>query len=114
MRVRPWIFVVVAMPGFAISGQWASPTGTLPFGMERPQAISDVYIEQSHGRIPQKDKSDAKSDAKASDAKASVKPTPEAIGNSNAGQAIPETCNSQNASSQACYTATQQARPATR
>jgi hypothetical protein len=105
MRVRPWIFIIVAIPGFAISNQLASPVGILPFGTERPQAISDVYIEQSHGRVSQKDKSDAK---------ASVKPTPEAIGNSNAGQTIPDTCNSQNASSQACYTATQQARPATR
>jgi hypothetical protein len=105
MRVRPWIFVVVAMPGLAISNQWISPASPFLFGTERPQAISDVYIEQAHGRVSQKDKSDAK---------ASVKPTPEAIGNSNAGQTIPDTCNSQNASSQACYTATQQARPATR
>jgi hypothetical protein len=74
--------------------------------MERPQTISDVYIEQAHGRIREKDKSDAK---------VPVKPTPEAaIGSSNAGQVVPDTCNSQNASSQACYTATQQARPGTR
>ncbi len=111
MRVRPWIFAVVAVPWFAISsvaiaGQLASPVGAASFGTERPQAISDVYIEQAHGRIRVKDKSDDK---------ASVKPVPEAAtGSSNAGQTVPATCNSQNASSQACYTATQQARPATR
>jgi hypothetical protein len=105
MRVRRWIFVIVAMPGFAISNPWASAVSTLSSGTETPQAISDVYIEQAHGRVSQKDKLDAK---------VPVKPTPEAIGNSNAGQVVPDTCNSQNASSQACYTATQQARPATR
>jgi hypothetical protein len=105
MRVRPWIFIVVAIPGFAVAGQGALPVGASSFGTEHPQAISDVYIEQAHGRVSQKDKLDAKVPAK---------PTPEAIGNSNAGQQVPVTCNSQNASSQACYTATQQARPATR
>jgi hypothetical protein len=106
MRIRPWIFVIVAMPGFAISNQSISAVDASSFGTERPQTISDVYIEQAHGRVSQKDKSDAK---------IPVKPTPEAaIGSSNAGQVVPDTCNSQNASSQACYTATQQARPATR
>jgi len=105
MRVRPWSFFVVAMPGLAIANPWISPASPFSFGTERPLAISDVYIEQAHGRISQKDKLDAK---------APVKPTPEAIGNSNMGQQVPATCNSQNASSQACYTATQQARPATR
>jgi hypothetical protein len=106
MRVRPWIFFVVAMPSFAISNQLVSPVDASSFGAERPLAISDVYIEQAHGRVSQKDKFDAK---------IPVKPTPEAaIGSSNAGQVVPDTCNSQNASSQACYTATQQARPATR
>jgi hypothetical protein len=105
MRVRPWIFFVVAMPGLAISNQWISPASTFSVGTERPQAISDVYIEQAHGRVSLKDKFDAK---------VPVKPTPETIGNSNTGQQAPDTCNSQNASSQACYTATQQARPATR
>jgi hypothetical protein len=106
MRVRPWIFVVVAMSSFAISNQLVSPVDASSFGTERPQTISDVYIEQAHGRVSQRDKFDAK---------VPVKPTPEAaIGNSNVGQQVPATCNSQNASSQACYTATQQARPATR
>jgi hypothetical protein len=106
MRVRPWILFVAAMPSFAISGQLASPTGALSSGAERPQAISDVYIEQARGRVRETDKSDAK---------VPVKPTPEAaIGSSNVGQMVPATCNAQNSSSQACYTATQQARPATR
>jgi hypothetical protein len=110
MRIRRWIFVVVAMPSlaissFAIENQGISPVDASSFGTERPLAISDVYIEQAHGRVSQKDTFDAK---------VLVKPTPEAIGNSNTGEQVPDTCNSQNASSQACYTATQQARPATR
>ena len=104
--MRWWVFVGLFMPWSAIAIQFSSPDGASSFGVERPQTISDVYIEQAHGRIQGKDKSDAK---------VSVKPTPEAaIGSSNAGQSVPVTCNSQNASSPACYTATQQARPATR
>lgn len=64
---------------------------------------SDVYIQQSHGRVAPGTKVD--------------KPTPEATTTVSVpqGQTAPITCNSQNASSsQACATATQQARPATR
>jgi hypothetical protein len=65
---------------------------------------SDVYIQQSHGRVAPGTKGQ--------------KPTPEATTTplqGTAGPTAPVTCNAQNASSsQACYTATQQARPATR
>jgi hypothetical protein len=67
-------------------------------------AASDVYIQQSHGHV-------------APGAKILSKPTPEtaSVGTPNAvGPTAPITCNAQNASSQACYTATQQARPVTR
>jgi hypothetical protein len=66
-------------------------------------AASDVYIEQSRGRV-------------APGIKIPGKPTPEGTGAAipSTGPTAPITCNAQNASSQACYTATQQARPATR
>ena len=67
-------------------------------------AISDVYIEQSHGLV-------------SPGVKVPAKPVPEATGGGaiqSTGPTAPTTCNAQNASSQACYTATQQARPATR
>ncbi|CCE06467.1 exported hypothetical protein [Bradyrhizobium sp. STM 3843] len=65
-------------------------------------AGSEVYIQQSHGNV-------------APGTSVMTKPPPEASAPSNAAAAAPtapETCNAQNASSsQACYTATQQARP---
>jgi hypothetical protein len=67
-------------------------------------AVSDVYIQQSHGRV-------------APGTKIPAKPTPELTGvgtPATTGPTAPVTCNAQNASSQACYTATQQARPGTR
>ena len=66
-------------------------------------AASEVYIQQSHGRVAPGTKVQ--------------KSAPETTGVPSGGAAptAPVTCNSQNAaSSQACYTATQQARPATR
>jgi hypothetical protein len=73
---------------------------------QHQEAASDVYIEQAHGRVPAKGKSNPD---------VAVKPTPEAAaGSAGTGQSGPATCNSQNASSPACYAATQQARPATR
>jgi hypothetical protein len=68
-----------------------------------PLAASDVYIQQSHGRV-------------APGTKIQSKPPPEKTGASipSTGPTAPITCNAQNASSQACYTATQQARPGAR
>jgi hypothetical protein len=67
-------------------------------------AVSDVYIAQSHGRV-------------APGVKMQGKPTPESTSAGTpaaTGPTAPVTCNAQNASSQACYTATQQARPGAR
>jgi hypothetical protein len=64
---------------------------------------SDVYIQQSHGLVAPGTKVQ--------------KPPPEATNApiQSTGPTAPVTCTAQNAqSSQACYTATQQARPATR
>jgi hypothetical protein len=68
-------------------------------------AASEVYIQQAHGLV-------------ARDATAIAKPPPNPATPGQpaaAGPTAPETCNSQNATtSQACYAATQQARPASR
>lgn len=66
-------------------------------------AGSEVYIQQSRGNV-------------APGTTVMVKPPPETAAPAAAQQSAdtpraPETCNAQNASSQACYTATQQARP---
>jgi hypothetical protein len=67
-------------------------------------AASEVYIEQSRGHV-------------SPGATILTKPPPETTTAAPAPSitpTAPETCNAQNASSQACYTATQQARPAGR
>jgi len=72
-------------------------------------AGSEVYIQQSHGRV-------------ARGSSTETKPLPELTTQPSQQPAAapttstaPDTCNAQNAaSSQACYTATQQARPASR
>jgi hypothetical protein len=66
-------------------------------------AASEVYIEQSRGHV-------------APGASIVTKPPPESTTaiSPSAAPTAPETCNAQNASSQACHTATQQARPAGR
>jgi hypothetical protein len=67
-------------------------------------AASEVYIQQSSGTV-------------APGTTIQTKPPPEATTTTAApatGPTSPDTCNAQNASSQACYTATQQARPAGR
>lgn len=69
-------------------------------------AASEVYIRQARGHV-------------APGSTVITKPTPETTGQAAqpaaAPTTAPDTCNAQNAaSSQACYTATQQARPASR
>jgi hypothetical protein len=69
-------------------------------------AASEVYIQQARGHV-------------APGSTVITKPTPETAGQAAqpaaAPTTAPDTCNAQNAaSSQACYTATQQARPASR
>jgi hypothetical protein len=100
MKTRSWIWLAIALLPSVFSdhatAQTASPATLL--------AVSDVYIQQSHGRVSAATKTQSK-------------PTPELTGANAAaatGPTAPITCNAQNASSQACYTATQQARPGTR
>jgi hypothetical protein len=63
-------------------------------------AASEVYIEQSRGHV-------------SPGASILTKPPPESTTavSPSVTPTAPETCNAQNASSQACHTATQQARP---
>lgn len=92
--VRKQLTLSVAT-ALAISALFATQAG----------AASEAYIQQSRGRVSPT---------------AIRKPTPEtsapaAAAQPTAAPTAPETCNAQNASSsQACYTATQQARPGTR
>jgi hypothetical protein len=97
MKARSWTWLAMAMLPVVFSEhavEQSAPSAV---------AVSDVYIEQSRGRV-------------APGTKIQSKPPPEANGAAipSTGPTAPITCNAQNASSQACYTATQQARPATR
>jgi hypothetical protein len=76
---------------------------------DRRQSSPEVRVEQARGTLPPSAKT-IDSGAK------SLKGTPEggATTGTSAGSSAPVTCNQQNASSQACYSATQQARPVTR
>src|SRR5262245_6846792 len=98
MEMRTWAWltatIVLTVVSTSASAQSARSANS---------GASDVYIQQSHGRVAPGTKVD--------------KSTPEMTKTplQTTGQTAPETCNSQNAlSSQACHTATQQARPATR
>ncbi len=91
-----WIFIAVVSIGLSdqVRAQSAPATRT---------AASEVYIEQSHGQV-------------SPGATILTKPPPEATtaASPSITPTAPETCNAQNASSQACHTATQQALPAGR
>jgi len=97
MRTKPatWTAIVMlsaVLPDIAPPQFSRAPSTAL--------AASEVYIQQSRGRVMP-------------GATILTKPPPEsttAVSPSTAPTA-PETCNAQNASSQACYTATQQSRP---
>ena len=93
MRMRFAAGVAVVLVSAALSQARSAPLTRV--------AASEVYIQQSSGRV-------------APGTNVQTKPPPEAA-NATAAPATsftaPETCNAQNASSQACYTATQQARP---
>jgi hypothetical protein len=83
-----------------------SALACISMGSVTALAASEVYIEQAHGHVTP-------------GTTVMTKPPPEtaaaAAGAPVAAPAVPDTCNAQNASSsQACYTATQQARPGTR
>lgn len=99
MKTPAWTWIAAAMLSIALAADAISQSAAAA-----ESASSDVYIQQARGRV-------------SSGAKVK-KPTPEATTTpiqGVAGPTSPVTCNAQNASSsQACYTATQQARPATR
>jgi hypothetical protein len=67
--------------------------------------VSDVWVEQARGNMP--------TGAKPLEDGKAVKAAPEGSSSSaaNGSPAVPATCNQQNASSPACYSATQQAKP---
>jgi hypothetical protein len=69
-------------------------------------AASEVYIQQARGRVAPGASIQTKPTPETTSVQTTVAPAP--------APTAPETCNAQNASSQACYTATQQARPAGR
>ena len=96
MRISTWIAVAI-LPAVYLHEATAQSAPSTAL------VASDVYIQQSHGRVAPGTKVQ--------------KPPPEAVGAlvQSAGPTAPDTCNAQNAASaQACHTATQQARPATR
>jgi hypothetical protein len=97
-RITTWI--AVAMASAAVSGHAQSQS--TPFVR---MAASEVYIEQSRGHVTP-------------GSSILTKPPPEITSTTtvspSAAPTAPDTCNAQNASSQACYTATQQSRPAGR
>jgi hypothetical protein len=99
MSTQGWTWIAAAILSVAFAVDAVSQSAA-----SAEFAASDVYIQQARGRV--------EPGAKVQ------KPPPEATSTpiqSTAGPTAPVTCNSQNASSsQACYTATQQARPATR
>jgi hypothetical protein len=96
LRHATWIFIAVGSIG--LSGHVRAQSAP---GMR--MAASEVYIEQSHGQVSPGTTILTKPPPEATTAVSpSITPT------------APETCNAQNASSQACHTATQQARPAGR
>jgi hypothetical protein len=99
MRTLSRVWLAIAMLSAAFSDHAIAQSAS----SATPPAVSDVYIQQSHGRV-------------APGTKIQSKPPPELTGASTpaTGPTAPVTCNAQNASSQACYTATQQARPGTR
>jgi hypothetical protein len=96
MKTGLWIAAAIlsAVPSHEVTAQSAQSTML---------AASEVYIQQPHGRVAPGSKVQ--------------KSAPEAAGApvQGAGPTAPGTCDPQNAtSSQACHTATQQARPGSR
>ncbi len=79
------------------------PSSHAEVGSLRRQAGSEVYIQQPPKNAIEKDNPGASADADKGELKPAAGPTAPS-------QGTPRTCDSQNASSEACYTATQQAR----
>jgi hypothetical protein len=94
---------LAAWTAIAIASATLPDIVRLACGLDIAVAASEVYIQQARGRV-------------APGATIQTKPTPETTTATTtvapaAASTAPVTCNAQNASSQACYTATQQARP---
>jgi hypothetical protein len=99
MRIRLATWAAMAMVSTALPDNAPSRSDTTT-----AIATSEVYIQQARGRV-------------APGANIPTKPPPETtmtVAPAPAPPMAPATCNAQNASSQACYTATQQSRPAGR
>jgi hypothetical protein len=101
MRIVP--VAVCLFAALAVQSQWGSADA-------RPRRLaSETRVEQAHGNMPVGSKN--------IDGGGPVRGIPEGGANSAAaktGLTAPVTCNQQNASSPACYSATQQARPVAR
>jgi hypothetical protein len=83
--------------GFAISGALVG----LIISISATQA-SEVWVMQAHGQIS--------GGTPVAEQNKPVKPAPEGTGTAAGSPTTPVTCNQQNASSPACYSATQQTR----
>jgi len=97
MRIRLATWAVMAMVSTALPDN--APVRSS--GTTTTIATSEVYIQQARGRV-------------APGANIPTKPPPEttmSVAPTPTPPTAPATCNAQNASSQACYTATQQSRP---
>lgn len=100
MKTRSWRHLALAIPAFVLSHEVLCDTGSSSLQpAQRVLVADDVYIKQAHGRV-------------SPGTKIFPKPVPEAItaGTPSSGPTAPATCDAQNASSPACYTATQQTR----
>lgn len=79
---------------------------------------SEVHVNQAHGRLPPGAAAigTSKPEKKSRDMKApkALTGAPEGTSTATGSPTTPTTCNQQNASSPACYSATQQARPVSR
>jgi hypothetical protein len=96
MKTPAWTWITAAILSAALAADAISQSAA---GAE--SASSDVYIQQAHGRVA----------PGANVQKRAPEVTNNPIQSPTATSTAPATCNAQNASSQACYTATQQARP---
>lgn len=103
------IIAAVSAAGLLVCLQEAAEAGKSPH--RRARFASEVRIQQSYGNIPPGVAEQARGRSK-------TKLAPESGSNPSGAAAgsptTPATCNQQNASSPACYSATQQARPPTR
>jgi hypothetical protein len=86
---------------FAVSEETVATPTTPLVRVAASSIASEVHIQQAHGRV------------RRTDGPTIIQPPPEGgvVSSQGPAQGVPVTCNQQNASSPACYTATQQAHP---